>query len=108
VGEADDDAAFDLVEVEGVGGMAHAEEDEVAGVDGVGDLLLAEEGEVLGDEAGAGAMVTPRRTWAVKRPQRPLGASMRTGNGFRAVVMSISAGIGAGVLSVSRGASGRL
>jgi hypothetical protein len=34
VGEADDDAAFDLVEVEGVGGMAHAEEDKVAGVDG--------------------------------------------------------------------------
>ncbi len=48
-GEADDDAAFDLVEVEGVGGMSHAEEDEVGGVDGVGDLLLAEEGEVVGD-----------------------------------------------------------
>ncbi len=49
VGEADDDAAFELVEVEGVGGMAHAEEDEVAGVDGVRNLLLAEEGEVFGD-----------------------------------------------------------
>ncbi len=35
-------------------GVAHAEEDEVAGVDGVGDLLLAEEVEVLGDLAGAG------------------------------------------------------
>ena len=33
VREADEDAAFELVEVEGVGGMAHAEEDEVAGVD---------------------------------------------------------------------------
>jgi len=54
VGEAHDDAAFDLVEVEGVGGMAHAEEDEVAGVDGVGDLFLAEESEVFGDVAGAG------------------------------------------------------
>ena len=53
-GEADDDAAFELVEVEGVGGMAHAEEDEVAGVDGVGDLFLAEEIEVFGDLAGAG------------------------------------------------------
>ncbi len=54
VGEADDDASFDLVEVEGVGGVAHAEEDEVAGVDGVRDLFLAEEGEVFGDVAGAG------------------------------------------------------
>ncbi len=54
MGEANDDAAFDLVEVEGVGGMAHAEEDEVAGVDGVADQLLAEEGEVFGDGAGAG------------------------------------------------------
>ena len=43
-----------LVEVEGVGGVAHAEEDEVGGVDGVGDLFLAEEGEVVGDQAGAG------------------------------------------------------
>ena len=51
VGEADDDAAFELVEVEGVGGMAHAQEDEVAGVDGVGDLFLVEEGEVFGDLA---------------------------------------------------------
>ncbi len=54
VGEADDDAAFYLVEVEGVGGMAHAEESEVAGIDGVGDLFLIEEGEVLGYLAGAG------------------------------------------------------
>jgi len=54
VGEADDDAAFDLVEVKGVGGMAHAEEDEVGGIDGVGDLFLVEEGEVFGDCAGAG------------------------------------------------------
>ena len=52
--EADDDAALDLVEVKGVGGMAHAEEDEVAGVDGARDLLLAEEVEVFGDLAGAG------------------------------------------------------
>ena len=41
-GEADYDAAFELVEVEGVGGVAHAEEDEVRRVDGVGDLFLAE------------------------------------------------------------------
>ena len=34
-GEADYDAAFEFVEVEGVGGVAHAEEGEVAGVDGV-------------------------------------------------------------------------
>ena len=54
MGETDDDAAFDLVEVEGVGGVAHAEEDEVGGVDGVGDLLLAEEVEVFGDLSGAG------------------------------------------------------
>ena len=54
MGEADDDAAFEFVEVEGVSGMAHAEEDEVAGVDGVGDLFLAEEVEVFGDLAGAG------------------------------------------------------
>ncbi len=54
VGEADDDAAFQLVEVEGVGGMAHAEEGEVAGVYGVGDLFLVEEGEEFGDLAGAG------------------------------------------------------
>ena len=52
VGEADDDATFDFVEVEGVGGMAHADEGEVAGVDGVGDLFLAEEGEVFGDLPG--------------------------------------------------------
>ena len=52
-GAADDDAAFDLVEVEGVGGMAHAEQDEVGGIDGVGDQLLAEQGEALGDDAGA-------------------------------------------------------
>ncbi len=52
VREADDDAAFEFVEVEGVSGMAHAEEDEVAGVYGVGDLFLAEEGEVFGDLAG--------------------------------------------------------
>jgi hypothetical protein len=37
-----------------VGGMAHAEEDEVGGIDGVGDLLLVEESEVVGDIAGAG------------------------------------------------------
>ena len=54
MGEADDDATFELVEVEGVSGMAHAEEDEVAGVDCVRDLLLAEEVEVFGDLAGAG------------------------------------------------------
>ena len=35
VGEADDDASFDLVEVEGVGRVAHAEEDEVACIYGV-------------------------------------------------------------------------
>ena len=54
MGETDYDSAFELVEVEGVGGMAHAEEGEVGGVDGVADLFLAEEGEVVGDEAGAG------------------------------------------------------
>ncbi len=53
-GEADDDAAFDLVEVEGMGGVAHAEEGEVGGVDGVRDLLLAEEVEEGFDLAGAG------------------------------------------------------
>ena len=46
---ADDDAAFDLVEVEGVGGLAHGEPCEVGGVDGVGDLLLLEQAKVGGD-----------------------------------------------------------
>ena len=54
VGLADDDAAFNLVDIEGVGGMAHAEQDEVGGVDGVGDWLLAEGREVFGDRAFAG------------------------------------------------------
>ncbi len=48
-GAANDDAAFDLVEVEGVGGLAHGEPCEVGGVDGVGDLLLLEQAEVGGD-----------------------------------------------------------
>ena len=47
-GAADDDAAFDFVEVEGVGGLAHSEPGEVGGVDGVGDLLLLEQAEVRG------------------------------------------------------------
>ncbi len=51
-GAANDDAAFELVEVEGVGGMAHAEGAVVGGVDGVGDELLLEEAEALGDGAG--------------------------------------------------------
>ncbi len=55
-GAADDDAAFDLVEVEGVGGLAHGEPCEVGGIDGVGDLLLLEQGEVGGD-FGAGEPV---------------------------------------------------
>ena len=55
VGEADDDAAIDPVEVEGVGGMAHGLEDVVGGVDGVEDLLEVEGGEVFGDAAGGGA-----------------------------------------------------
>ena len=55
-GAADDDAAFDLVEVEGVGGLAHGEPCEVGGVDGVGDLLLLEKAEVGGD-FGAGEPV---------------------------------------------------
>jgi hypothetical protein len=89
-GEADDDAAFDLVEVEDVGGMAHAEQDEVGGVDGVRDGLLAEQREVFGDEAGGGAMVTLRMTRAVKRPQSS-GASMRTGNFAGAALISRAA-----------------
>ncbi len=56
-GAADDDAAVDLVEVEGVGGVAHAEEDEVGDVDGVRDLLLAEGGEEVGDAAFGGGDV---------------------------------------------------
>ena len=55
-GAADDDAAFDLVEVEGVGGLAHGEPCEVGGVDGVGDFLLLEKLEVGGD-FGAGKPV---------------------------------------------------
>jgi hypothetical protein len=54
VGETDNDSSFDLVEIEGVGGVTHAEEDVVAGVYGVTDLFLAEEGEVFGDFACAG------------------------------------------------------
>ena len=41
-GAADDDAAFNLVEVEGVRGLAHGEPCKVGGVDGVGDFLLLE------------------------------------------------------------------
>ena len=55
-GAAHDDAAFDLVEVEGVSGLAHGEPCEVGGVDGVGDLLLLEKREVGGD-FGAGEPV---------------------------------------------------
>ena len=53
-GAADDDAAFELVEVEGVGGVAHGEDDVVGGVDGVEDGFLVEEAEALGDDAGGG------------------------------------------------------
>ena len=50
------DAAFDFVEVEGVGRLAHGEPCEVCGVDGVGDFLLLEEFEV-GVDLGAGKPV---------------------------------------------------
>ncbi len=61
-GAANDDAAFDLVEVEGVGGLAHGEPGEVGGVDGVGDLLLLEQAEVRGDFS-AGEPVARVRRW---------------------------------------------
>ena len=53
---AHDDAAFDLVEVEGVRGLAHGEPCEVGRIDCVGDLLLLEEAEV-GADFGAGEPV---------------------------------------------------
>ena len=49
MGAADDDAAFNLVEVEGVGGLAHRQPCEVGGIDSIGDLLLLEKSEVGGD-----------------------------------------------------------
>ena len=81
-GAADDDAAFDLVEVESVRGLAHGEPRKVGGIDGIGDFLLLEQREVGGDFR-AGEPVArfadgePRRTRAVKRPQAS-SASMRT------------------------------
>ena len=54
VGAADDDAAFELVEVEGVGGLADGEGDVVGGVDRVRDGLLVEQAKAFGDEAGGG------------------------------------------------------
>ncbi len=55
-GAADNDAAFDFVEVECVRGLAHGEPCEVGSIDGVGDLLLFKEAEVGGD-FGAGEPV---------------------------------------------------
>ena len=82
VGAADDDAAFDLVEVEGVGGVAHAEEAEVGGVDGVGDLLLAEERRSIGDEAGArGDGDVAEDAGGEAAAEASASASMRTGKG---------------------------
>ena len=51
LGAAHDDAALDLVEVEGVRGLAHGEPGVVGGIDGVGDLLLLEQVEVGGNLA---------------------------------------------------------
>ena len=48
---ADDDSAFELVEVEGVGGLADGEGDVVGGVDSARDGLLFEQAEAFGDEA---------------------------------------------------------
>ncbi len=53
-GAADDDAAFEFVEVEGVGGLADGEGDVVGGVDGVRDELLFEQAEAFGDDAVGG------------------------------------------------------
>ena len=49
-----DDAAFELVSIEGVGGMAHGEGDEVGCVDRIGDELLLQQGEALGNQAAGG------------------------------------------------------
>jgi hypothetical protein len=84
---AHDDAAFDLVEIEGVRGLAHGEPCKVRGVDGVGDFFLLEKREVgrnfrAGNQSRESPMVMPRKTRAVKRPQAS-SASMRTENSWR-------------------------
>jgi len=51
-GAADNDAAFDLVQIEGVGGLAHGHPDEVGGVYCIRDLLLFQEPEVARNLSG--------------------------------------------------------
>ena len=85
---ADDDSAFDLVEVEDVGRLAHGEPGEIGGVNGIGDFLLLKklkkvETGVSGNQSRDSAMVTSRSTRAVNRPQASW-ASMRTGKGTAA------------------------
>ncbi len=48
-GATHDDAAFDLVEIEGVRGLAHGEPREVGGVDGVVDEFFIQDGKVPRD-----------------------------------------------------------
>ena len=52
--EADDDSAVELVQVKGVGGMAHPLQNEVGGIDCIGDGLRSQQREVLGDDPGGG------------------------------------------------------
>ena len=49
MGATDDDAAFKLVEIEGVGWMTDRHGDKVGGVHGVADQFLFEQGETLRD-----------------------------------------------------------
>jgi hypothetical protein len=58
-GAAQDDAAFQLVAIEGVGGMTHGLGDVVGCVDGIGDELLLQQGEALGDHALSTAGCAP-------------------------------------------------
>ena len=45
------DRAFHPIQIEGVGGMPHAQQHVVAGVDSIQDLLLPQRGEPLGDQS---------------------------------------------------------
>ena len=50
-GAAQDDAAFQLVAIEDVGGLTHGDGDVVGRVHGIGDELLLQQAEALGDYA---------------------------------------------------------
>ena len=58
---AHNDAALELVEIEGVRGLAHRQPCKVCGIDGVGDFLLLQKREVCG------RLQRPRTSRAIRR-----------------------------------------